>query len=286
MRAIHGGKAKHDQLDAHTIAVLLRGGMLPQAAVDPAEMRATRDLLRRRMPLLRQQAELLAHIQHTNRPSNRPEISKKLADKANRDGGAERFPDPAVQKSIEMDLALIDRYDHRLPDLALDLVKTAKAHEAPTVYRLRAIPGVGQSLVLVLLDDILEIRRFPRGQEFVSYGRLVTCAKEAAGTRDGTSGTKLGQASLTWAFSEAAVRCLRHNPAGQNYLARLVNNHGQGKALTVLAHQWARAVSDMGTRDTAFDLAKVLHEEWSGAGEPTASRAAEGISLAITGWQP
>jgi hypothetical protein len=33
MKAIPGGKAKHDTIDAHTIAVLLRGGMLPQAYV-------------------------------------------------------------------------------------------------------------------------------------------------------------------------------------------------------------------------------------------------------------
>ena len=53
MKAIHGGKAKNDKIDAHKIAVLLRGGMLPQAYVYPAEMRATRDLLRRRMHLMR-----------------------------------------------------------------------------------------------------------------------------------------------------------------------------------------------------------------------------------------
>ena len=29
MKAIHGGKAKNDKIDAHKIAVLLRGGMLP-----------------------------------------------------------------------------------------------------------------------------------------------------------------------------------------------------------------------------------------------------------------
>jgi transposase len=52
MKAIHGGKAKHDKIDAQKIAVLLRGGMLPQAYVYPAEMRATRDLLRRRLHLL------------------------------------------------------------------------------------------------------------------------------------------------------------------------------------------------------------------------------------------
>ena len=48
MKAIHGGKAKNDKIDAHKIAVLLRGDMFPLAYVYPAERRATRDLLRRR----------------------------------------------------------------------------------------------------------------------------------------------------------------------------------------------------------------------------------------------
>src|SRR5918992_2588307 len=117
MKAIHGGKAKHDTIDAHKIAVLLRGGMLPQAYVYPADMRATRDLLRRRMYLTRKRAELLAHIQNTNSQYNLPEIGKKLAYKANRAGVAERFSDPAVQKSMEVDLALIGSYDPLLSDL-------------------------------------------------------------------------------------------------------------------------------------------------------------------------
>src|SRR5258705_7549834 len=100
MKAIHGGKAKNDKIDAHKIAVLLRGGMLPQAYVYPAEMRATRDLLRRRLHLTRKRAEVLAHLQNTNSQYNLPEIGKKLAYKANRDGVVERFSAPAVQKSI------------------------------------------------------------------------------------------------------------------------------------------------------------------------------------------
>jgi hypothetical protein len=46
----------------------------------------------------------------------------------------------------------------------------------------------------------------------------------------------------------------RNNPAGQKYLARLANKHGKGKALTVLAHQLARAVYDLLKRGVAFDL--------------------------------
>jgi transposase len=86
MKAIHGGKAKNDKIDSHKIAVLLRGGMLPQAYIYPAERRVTRDLLRRRMHLTRKRAELLAHIHNTTSQDNLPAISKTLADKANRAG--------------------------------------------------------------------------------------------------------------------------------------------------------------------------------------------------------
>jgi transposase len=258
MKAIHGGKAKNDRIDAQKIAVLLRGGMLPQAYVYPAAMRATRDLLRRRMHLMRKRAELLAHIQNTNSQYNLPEIGKKIAYKANRDGVAERFADPAVQKSIEVDLALIDHYDHLLRDVELSVLKTAKQHNANTLYLLRTVPGIGEILSLVLLYEIHDIQRFPRVQDFVSYCRLVKCAKESAGKRAGTSGTKIGNAYLKWAFSEAAVLFLRNNPHGQKYLARLEKKHGKGRALTVLAHKLARAVYYMLQRATAFDMQQFL----------------------------
>src|SRR5205823_5986436 len=131
-KAIHGGQAKNDKIAAQKIAVLLRAGLLPQADVSPAAMRATRDPPRRRMPPIRRRAAVLGHLQTT--------------------------PSQA-----------------RLPDVA----------------------------------------RFPRVQHFVSSCRRVRCAKASAGKRYGTSGTQTGHASLTWAFSEAAVLCLRNRPAGQ-----------------------------------------------------------------------
>jgi hypothetical protein len=79
MKAIHGGKAKNDKIDSHKMAALLRGGMLPQASGYPAAMRATRDLLRRRIHLMRKRAELLAHVQNTNSQYHLPEIGKKIA---------------------------------------------------------------------------------------------------------------------------------------------------------------------------------------------------------------
>src|SRR5882672_7182014 len=177
LKAITGGKAKNDKIDAHKIAVLLRGGLLPQASVYPAEMRATRDLLRRRMPLARTRGALLAHVHHTNSPYTLPAIGTKIADKANRDGVAERCADPAVQKSIAVDLALITSDDALLRDVELSIVKTAKHHDANTLYLLQTVPGIGKILSLVLLYEMHDIERFPRGQDFASYCRLVKCAR-------------------------------------------------------------------------------------------------------------
>jgi hypothetical protein len=87
MKAIHGGNAKHDNIDSQKMAALLRGGRLPQAYVYPAQLRATRDLLRRRTHLMRQRSALLSHVQHTNSQDHRPEIGQKIADQANRRGG-------------------------------------------------------------------------------------------------------------------------------------------------------------------------------------------------------
>jgi transposase len=260
MKAIHGGKAKNDKIDSQKIAVLLRGGMLPQAYVYPAEMRATRDLLRRRMHLAHKRGELLAHVQNTNSQYNLPAIGKNIAYKANRDGVAERFADPAVQKSMEVDLALISYYDELLRDVELTIVQTAKQHDANTLYLLQTVPGIGKILSLVLLYEIQHIDRFPRVQEFASYCRLVKCAKESNGKRSGTSGAKIGNAHLKWAFSEAAVLFLRANPAGQKFLARLEKKHAKGKALTILAHKLARAVYYMLKRKVAFDMKRFLND--------------------------
>ena len=59
-------------------------------------MRATQALLRRRGPLVRKRAELLAHLHNPNSQDNRPEIGKKLAYKAKREGGEAHCPDPSV----------------------------------------------------------------------------------------------------------------------------------------------------------------------------------------------
>jgi transposase len=257
MKAIHGGKAKNDRIDSYKIAVLLRGGMLPQAYAYPAAMRSTRDLIRRRLHLVRKRGQLLAHIQNTRAQYNVPIFGRKLAYRTNRAGVVEHFPDPSVQKSIAVDLALIDQYDGLIIDLDLTIVREAKRHNADAFHRLRSVPGIGKVLALTILYEIHDITRFDRVQEFASYARLVKCKKQSAGKTLGTSGAKMGNVHLKWAFSEAAVLFLRQTE-GKQLIARIEKQHGKGKALSILAHKIGRAVFYMLSRGTVFSMEKFL----------------------------
>src|SRR6266498_2763439 len=191
MKAIHGGKAKSDKIDAHKIAALLRGGTFPFSYTYPPEMRATRDLMRRRNFLVRKRAELIAHIQNTAIQYNLPEIGFNLACESNRKEVAVLFPDPEVRKTIEIDVAMIDSYDDVLKILELDIEKTAKKHDKHALLLLRSILGVGPILSLVLLYEIHDINRFETVQQFASYCRLVKCSHESAGKKKGTGGAKI-----------------------------------------------------------------------------------------------
>jgi transposase len=255
MKAIHGGKAKNDKIDAGKIARLLRGGALPQAYVYPAGMCETRDLLRRRQYLVHKRTEALGHIQNTNSQYNHPPFGKQLGPAANRAAlaVADRFTNPSVHKTIAIDLALIDHYDTLIDDVERYLTDTAKVDDLQAYYRLQTIGGVGKILALVLLYEIHDIRRFADVGHFLSYARLVCCEHTSAGKRLGSGGKKIGNPHLRWAFAEAACMMVRHHERAKQWLQRQEKKRGKGKAMGILAAKLGRAVYLVLTKKVAFD---------------------------------
>jgi transposase len=254
MKAIHGGKTKNDKIDSYKLASLLRGGNFPVAYAYPAEMRATRDLLRRRMYISRRCSELVAHIQNTNTQYNLPAFQKKLSRKYNHQGVAERFEDEAVRKSVEVDLAMIKSLHQILAKLEWHIEKTARRHDYHTLFLLRSIPGVGQILALVILYEIHDIKRFPSVQDFSSYARLIRPVKESDGKWAGHSNGKIGNHHLKWAIKEASILMLRDCSQAKDYVARLERKYNKGKALGIFAHKLGRAVYFMLKNKEAFDM--------------------------------
>lgn len=270
MKAIHGGKAKNDRIDANKIAHLLKGGNFPLAYAYPKGMRETRDLLRRRMYLVHKRAELITHLEILNAQNNLPAFGKKLSYAANRAELhiAERFTDPSVQLSATLDLDLIDKLEELIAKVELHLTRTAKVDDMQTYHRLRSIPGVGPILALVLLYEIHDIGRFDHVGQFLSYARLVRCAHESAGKKLGSGGKKIGNAHLRWAFAEAVCLFLRGSERAKRFKQKLEKSRGPGKALAILAARLARAVFHMLRKQEAFDEERF----WNGAGVAAGTR--------------
>jgi transposase len=269
MKAIHGGKAKNDRIDANKIARLLRGGNFPLAYVYPKGMRETRDLLRRRNYFVRQRAALFTHLQILNSQYNLPPFPKKLSFAANRAelDIAQRFADKSVQQNAAANLAVIDCLDGQTATLELYLTRTAKVDDVQTYHRLQTIPGVGKVLALVLLYEIHDIKRFAHVGQFLSYCRLVRCEHESAGKVLGCGGRKIGNAHLRWAFAEAACLFLRGSERARAWKQKQEKKRGEGKALAILAARLARAVYHLWRKAEAFDEARF----WQGqpaAGKP------------------
>lgn len=259
MKAIHGSKTKNDKIDSHKIALLIRAGMLPMAYVYPAHMRATRDLLRRRMHFMRKRAELLAHIQNTKNQYNLPDFEKSIARKRNRKNVHTHFPDDSVQRSILVNLELIREYERVLNDVELYITNHAKQHQPQDLFLLQTIPGVGKILALVILYEIHDINRFEKVQNFCSYARLIKPQKESAGKTTAKGNRKMGNAYLKWAFGEATLLLIRERPQVKEMHKKLKNKHGKARALAIISHKLGRAVYYMLKNKEAFDMKKFIN---------------------------
>jgi transposase len=255
MKAIHGVKTKNDRIDSLKIARLIRGGNFPVAYVYPPGMRATRDLMRRRNHFVRKRAELLSHIQNTTMQYNLEPLGTLSRPHHRRDKDiVGHFPDPVVALIVETDLQLIDHYDPIIKNLDKQILALAKGHDPVSLHLLKSIHGVGDVLALTMLYEIHDINRFPSRGEFCSYGRLVKGQKSSAGKNYGTSGGRIGNAHLRWAFSEAAVLFLRKNNQAERYYNRLINRHGKSKALSIIAKRLGIAVYYMLKRQQPFNI--------------------------------
>jgi transposase len=241
MKAIHGGKAKNDRIDSFKIAKLIRGGNFPLAYNYPKEMRATRDLLRRRTKIVRHGANLKAHVSNTTSQYNLPPNKVNLKNVCAREQLKTTFPDKVVQRNIDLDMTILDCYAKELSKVEWFIEQQAKQHNPVHLHLLKSISGIGRILSLTIIYEIGNISRFKTVQKFASYSRLVKCKAESAGKSYGTQGNKIGNAHLKWAVS-----------------LKLQKRMSKAKALSALAHKLGRCVYFMLKNETVFDESKFL----------------------------
>jgi transposase len=258
MKAVHGAKTKCDRHDAEAIARLLRGGNFPLAYAYPKERRGLRDLLRARLRLVRQRAELYGHVHTARRQANLPPVSSDVKYKSKRGTITADIADPFVRRRVETHLALLEPLDTTIRRLEAEIQDAAQQLLPTELVVLQTTPGVGPVLSLTILLEIDTIERFDSRQQFCSYARLCGAVQESAGKRVGAGNRKAGNAWLKWAFSEAAVLSAQKDDRIHGLLQRLASKLGKAKALSALAHKLGRAFYHMLHTKEVFDVQRFV----------------------------
>jgi len=258
MTAVHGCKTKCDRKDAEAIARLLKGGNFPPAYAYPRERRSLRDLLRARLRLVRQRAELYGHVHTARRQANLPPISSDVKYKSKRAAITADIADPLLRRRVETHLALLEPLDTTIRQLEAELEDAAKGHYPTELAVLQSTPGVGLVLSLTILLEIDTIERFDTRQQFCSYARLCGAVQTSDNKRAGAGNRKAGNAWLKWAFSEAAVLSAQKHEQIGALLQRLASKLGKAKALSALAHKLGRAFYHMLHTKEVFDVTRFV----------------------------
>src|SRR5262249_46132865 len=154
MKAVHGQKTKCDRHDAEAIARLLKGGNFPLAYAYPKERRGLRDLLRARLRLVRQRAELHGPVHTARRQATLPPDSSDVKYKSKRAAITQDIAEPYVRRRVETHLALLEPLDTTIRRLEAEIEDAAKEHYGTELAVLQSTPGVGLVLSLTILLEI------------------------------------------------------------------------------------------------------------------------------------
>jgi len=240
LKAIAYAKVKTDQVDAHTLAQLLRLDYIPEAFIYPRDLRPTRDLLRRRHRLVSWRSDLVRvlHFQlisHNVTTFGRNAI-RQLDDRQLR--GLLTHPhDRQVGRSI---LHLIAGLDLEIAELEKQV--SASVFRKKPVVLLKTIPGIGKILAATIYFEVGQIHRFASDKAFASYCRLAPTVAQSGGvTRQGRN-RKQGNRLLKWAFSEAAQLAIQGYPTIREQFEQLLRRKKKRILVkSILAHKLAVA---------------------------------------------
>jgi transposase len=239
MKEYKGLKHKDDKKSALWLANLLRLKILPEGYIYPKEERPVRDLLRKRLHLVRHRTSHILSIK--NMFSRNLWIAMKGDDIKT-----------LTSRDIEK---LISEECHRIAIMAsLSTVHhlTGQVHEIEQTIlgrvRLRdefkcllRVPGIGTTLGLTIMLEVGDIRRFHEVGNYASYCRCVESIRTSNDKKTGEGNRRNGNKYLSWAYIEAAHMAKRYYPTIRRYYEKKAARTNGIVAIKAVSHKLARA---------------------------------------------
>jgi len=246
-----GLKHTDDYSDAFHLAHLMRLGILPTGYIYPKTERAIRDLLRKRLQMVRHRVTHMLSAQNqiwrttglnvTSTPIKHADFSLlNLVD------------DKHVKMAIQSNLMIIQALNQQVDKLENTVLQQIKLK--PEFLSLLTIDGIGNILGMTIMLEVGDIHRFPSVGNFSSYARCVDSTRTSNGKKKGANNRKNGNKYLSWAFVEAAHCIIRHNKTAHKFYQRKRAQKNGALATKALAHKLARAAYHVIRNQEPFKL--------------------------------
>jgi len=208
VKAFSCRRVKNDERDAADLADLARAGLLPEAWIAPAEVRALREVVRFRHKLVGQRTSCKDQVHAVLAKCG---IAVSHSDIFGRGGGLwlDGLPLPAPYAgkvaSLRALIGVLDGQIALLGEQAAGMLAGDRGYAA-----VRELAGIGPVLGAVICAEIGEVRRFRKPGQLCSWAGLTPRHHESDLKVIRGHCSKQGSRMLRWALVEA----IQHQPAG------------------------------------------------------------------------
>jgi len=259
IKQYEGLKQIDDRRSSLWLANLLRLGILPSGYIYPKEERPTRDLLRKRLQLVRHRTSHILSVKNIlarNLGLRMPSADvKKLTDAESK----RLFSDKEMQAAVLSSIGLVRHLGDDITKIERMILKKVKIQKE--FAKLMTIPGIGIIIALTIMLEVGDIRRFPTVGDYSSYCRCVKSVRTSAGKVIGHGNRKNGNKYLSWAYVEAAQAARRFHETVRSYYEKKMAKTNKIVAVKALSHKLTRASYYVMRDQVDYDPARLFGQE-------------------------
>ncbi len=212
VKAIAAARVKTDRVDARTLAMLGRGGLIPTVWVPSPQERLLRGLVKRRVSLARAATAQKNQIHAVLRRQGIREPDDALWAAAGQRWFAQQTL-PASEALIVAGarelLEQLETQQQALEAQMAALVREGDPAWRADVHRLLTVPGVGFLTAVATRARLGDVRRFRNGRMAAAYMGLTPRVHRSSDTQRNGRITKEGDRTLRWLLIQAAWATLR-----------------------------------------------------------------------------
>jgi transposase len=240
MDQYEGLKETDDKSDALWLAEMLRLNILPEGYIYPKEIRSVRDMLRRRLLIVRQRTQTVLSLESMITRCTGRQVGGNVLKTWTRQEVDGCFNDPYHRETAWILVQLIQRQVALANELEKAVVARVKL--VGTYERLIGVPGIGQVLGITIMLETGPIGRFKSAGNYASYSRMVKSRALSNGKKKGENNRKNGNKYLSWAYIEAANFAQRYSEKAHQWFQHKAARTHRVVALKALGCKLAKAV--------------------------------------------